>query len=72
MTAAVQVEKHYTISEAAEVTGMSESTLKRAINATDGHVLRAKRKPSRNGGPGRGYTIPASALAEFLESLEWA
>lgn len=64
------VEKHYTVPEAAEVAGMSESTLKRAINATEGHVLRAKRKPSRNGdGPGRGYVIPASALAEFLDGL---
>ena len=65
------VEKHYTVPEAAEVAGMSESTLKRAINATEGHVLRAKRKPSRNGdGPGRGYVIPGSALTEFLDGLE--
>ena len=68
----VTVEKHYTIAEAVEVAGMSESTLKRAINATEGHVLRAKRKPSRNGGPGRGYVIPASALAEFLQGLDEA
>jgi hypothetical protein len=67
------VEKHYTVLEAAEVSGMSESAIKRAINATEGHVLRAKHKPSRNGtGPGRGYVIPASALAEFLEGLDEA
>lgn len=69
---AATVEKHYTIGEAAEVSGLSESSLKRAINATEGHVLRAKRKPSRNGGQGRGYVIPASWLAEFLDGLEEA
>lgn len=66
----VALEKHYTIGEAVGITGLSQSTLKRAINATEGKVLRAKRKPSRTGAPGRGYVIPASALAEFLEGLD--
>jgi hypothetical protein len=66
-----QVEKHFTVAEAAALAGMSASTIKRAIEATEGHTLRAKVKPSRVPSPKRRtYTIPASWLAEFLEGLD--
>lgn len=62
MTTAKPAEIAYTIAEAAEIKRVSESTLKRAMRATTGNILRAKKI-------GRQYRIPASALEDWFSEL---
>jgi len=52
----------YALPEAARVAGVSTDTLRRAIRATEPPYLKAKKVGSK-------YVIPATALAEWLDSL---
>lgn len=63
MTVTNTAEKAYSIAEAAAIKGVSPDRIKRAIHATTGNVLRAKR-------PGRSYLILASELDAWFDRLE--
>lgn len=56
-------ERAYTIEEVASIKGVSKDFVRRAIRATSGNVLRAKRI-------GRGYRISASAIEAWWSALE--
>lgn len=57
----------YTLTEAAEATGVSEDTLKGAIRRGD---LRAKRSSKNDDGDGVGkYLLTTAALTAWLDSL---
>lgn len=58
----VTAEAAYGLKEAAELKGVSIDTLKKAIHATEGPVLKAKRVGNR-------YRIGARALDDWFESL---
>lgn len=58
-------EAAYTLAEAAALKRVSQDTLRRAIKATEGNVLRAKRI-------GKGYRISASALEDWFDGLDEA
>jgi excisionase family DNA binding protein len=60
-----QAERAYTLAEAADLKSVSQDTLRRAIKATEGNVLRAKRI-------GKGYRISASALEDWFDGLDEA
>lgn len=60
-----QAERAYTLAEAAELKSVSQDTLRRAIRATEGNTLRAKKI-------GKGYRIPASALEDWFDGLDEA
>jgi excisionase family DNA binding protein len=60
-----EAERAYRLSEAAEVKGVSEATLRRAIHRTEGNCLRAKKV-------GKGYRIAASELDRWFNALEEA
>jgi excisionase family DNA binding protein len=57
-----EAERVYTTREAAELKRVSEKTITRAINATEGNTLDAKRV-------GRGYRIKASDLDAWFDGL---
>lgn len=57
-----EAEKVYTTREAAEVKSVSEKMLTRAIKATEGNTLDAKKV-------GRGYRIKASDLDDWYDRL---
>jgi excisionase family DNA binding protein len=64
MSATVTVaERAYTIAEVAELKGVSKDFVRRAIRATSGNVLPAKRV-------GRHYRIGATALEEWWSRME--
>jgi excisionase family DNA binding protein len=56
-------ERAYTLVEAAEVKSVSRDLLLRAIKATEGNTLRAKKV-------GKGYRVTASDLDAWYERLE--
>lgn len=58
-----RAEEAYTIPEAAAIKRVSPDLIRRAIKATDGNVIRAKKV-------GRGYRIPASELEAWFDRLE--
>lgn len=58
-----EAEKAYSITEVAELKGISPDFVRRAIRATSGNVLAAKRV-------GRGYRISASAVEAWWANLE--
>lgn len=60
--ALVTAEQAYTINEAAELKRVSPDHIRRAIKATEGACLRAKKV-------GKGYRISASALEDWWNSL---
>lgn len=57
-----EAEVAYTVPEAAAIKRVSPDLIKRAIRATTGTPLRAKKL-------GKGYRIPASALEEWFDAL---
>jgi excisionase family DNA binding protein len=57
-----RAEEAYTVTEAAALKRVSPDLIKRAIRATEGNTLRAKKV-------GRGYRIPASALEAWFDGL---
>lgn len=59
-------EAAYTITQAAELKNVSASTIRAAIKATEGNVLRAKNIGSANNPR---YRIAASALEEWFDGL---
>lgn len=59
----IVAERAYTITEAAALKSVSPDTIRRAIKATEGAVLRAKQV-------GRGYRISASALEDWWGQLD--
>lgn len=63
MTTKREAERAYTIAEAAELKGVSLDTIRRAIKATEGATLAAKKL-------GRGYRIGAGALEAWWDGLE--
>jgi len=63
MTTPRQAERAYSVTEAAELKSVSPDLIKRAIRATSGNTLRAKKL-------GRGYRITASALEDWFNGLE--
>lgn len=63
MTTTRQAEAVYTLGEAAEIKRVSPDLLRRAIKATSGPTLKAKKV-------GRGYRVSASALDSWFDSLE--
>jgi excisionase family DNA binding protein len=58
-----EAEKAYSIQEVAELKGISPDFVRRAIRATSGNVLPAKKV-------GRGYRISASAVEAWWAGLE--
>ena len=58
-----QAEEAYTIVEAAKIKRVSPDLIRRAIKATEGATLKAKRI-------GKGYRISASALEEWWNALD--
>lgn len=58
-----EAERAYTIAEVAELKGVSKEYVRRAIRATEGNVLAAKRI-------GKGYRISASAIEAWWAGLE--
>lgn len=60
---ALTAEAAYTIAEAAELKRVSPDHIRRAIKATAGPTLAAKKV-------GRGYRISASALEDWWSQLE--
>lgn len=58
-----EAEAAYTIPEAAAIKRVSPDVIRRAIKATEGPFIRAKKV-------GRGYRIPASELDRWFASLE--
>ena len=58
-----QAEEAYTIVEAAKIKRVSPDLIRRAIKATEGATLKAKRI-------GKGYRISASALEDWWNALE--
>lgn len=58
-----QAEEAYTIVEAAKIKRVSPDLIRRAIKATEGATLRAKRI-------GKGYRISASALEDWWNQLD--
>lgn len=60
---AITAEAAYTITEAAGLKRVSPDLIRRAIHATAGPTLRAKRV-------GKGYRIAASALEDWWNQLE--
>lgn len=67
MSAKPLAEKAYKINEAAELYGVSPSTIRAAIKATDGNVLRAKNISSNAEHPR--YRIASSDLAAWWAGL---
>lgn len=61
-TSTLTAERAYTIPEAADLKRVGTDTIRRAIRATEGPSLKAKKV-------GRGYRISASALEEWWDSL---
>ena len=59
----VKAEEAYTIQEAAAIKRVGPDTIRRAIKATQGATLKAKKV-------GKGYRISASALEDWWEQLE--
>lgn len=60
-------EEAYSIAESAAIKRVSADTIRRAIRATSGNVLRAK----NIGTPEHPrYRVPASALEEWFEGLD--
>lgn len=57
-----EAERAYTIAEAAEVKSVSPDFIRRAIKATEGPSIRARKV-------GRSYRIDASSLEEWWQSL---
>lgn len=55
-------EKAYRLKEAAEIKGVSQDTLRRAIKATSGNTLTAKKA-------GKGYLVKASDLDAWFDGL---
>jgi excisionase family DNA binding protein len=62
MTARVEAERAYTIDEAAELKSVSPGYIRKAIKATEGATLAAKKV-------GKGYRISASALDAWFDAL---
>ena len=62
MTTIRDAEPAYTITEAAVIKRVSPDLIRRAIKATSGATLRAKRV-------GNGYRISATALEDWFDSL---
>ena len=60
---ATQAEEAYTITEAAAIKRVSPDLIRRAIKATEGPVLRAKKV-------GKGYRVSASALEDWWNGLD--
>jgi excisionase family DNA binding protein len=58
----LEAEKAYTIAQVAEMKNVSQGYVRKAINATKGPSLAAKKV-------GKGYRISASALEEWWASL---
>ena len=58
-----QAEEAYTIVEAAKIKRVSPDLIRRAIKATEGATLKAKRI-------GKGYRISASALEQWWSELD--
>lgn len=56
-------EEAYTIQEAAAIKRVGPDTIRRAIKATEGPILRAKKV-------GKGYRIAASALEDWWNQLD--
>ena len=69
MTTKREPERLYTVQQAAELCGVSPDVVKRAIRATEGPYLRAK-KVGVHGSKNPKLVIPASALAAWQEQLE--
>lgn len=65
MTPVRQAEAAYTVTEAAEIKRVSRDLILRAIRATEGNVIRAKKV-------GRGYRISASELDAWFDRLDEA
>lgn len=63
MSAKREAERAYSISEAAELKGVSPDTIRRAIRATEGAAIAAKKIGSR-------YRISAGALEAWWEALD--
>jgi excisionase family DNA binding protein len=63
MSAPKAAERAYTIPEAAELKGVSANFIRKAIRATEGNTLAAKKV-------GKGYRIAASALEAWFAGLE--
>ena len=63
MTPPKVAEKAYTLAEAAELKSVSIGYLRKAIKATDGNTLAAKRV-------GKEYRVTASALEAFWSGLD--
>lgn len=61
--AVIQAEAAYTIDEAAKLKRVGPDTIRKAIKATEGPTLKAKKV-------GRGYRIAASALEAWWNQLE--
>jgi excisionase family DNA binding protein len=58
-----EAEKAYTIAQVAELKGVSQEFVRRAVRATGGNILAAKRV-------GKGYRISASAIEAWWSGLE--
>lgn len=61
-----QAERAYTIAEAAAVKSVSPDTIRRAIKATEGNLLRAKNIGTEKHPR---YRIPASSLEDWFDGL---
>lgn len=59
----VEAEKAYTIDQVAELKNVSQGYVRKAIKATEGPVLRAKKV-------GAGYRCSASAIEEWWAALD--
>lgn len=59
----VHAEEVYTVDEAAKIKRVSPTLIRRAIRATSGNTLAAKKV-------GKGYRITASALDAWFNGLE--
>lgn len=61
----------YTVREAADATGMSEHTIRRAIHATDPAAFPPPLVGAKRAGEGRNasYRIPAKALEAWIDSF---
>jgi hypothetical protein len=62
----IEAERAYTIEEAATLKGVSKDTIRKAIRASRGNVLRAK-NISTSSHPR--YRIPATALDAWFDGL---
>lgn len=63
MSDLIAAEAAYTLDEAARLKRVSKDLLRRAIKATEGPTLRAKKV-------GKGYRVSASALEDWWSQLE--